>query len=132
MRTPEQVLWDWVTAWLRRAEDDLLAGRVLAEASLPSYETASFHAQQAAEKALKALLMRHQVDFTRTHDLGELLQLAEPVAPGIAQGLAAAPTLNRHAVDTRYPTGARPVVREEASRATLSLRRPWCGASVSC
>jgi len=83
---------------------------------MPSYETAGFHAQQAAEKALKAFLVRHQIDFTRTHDLGELLRLAEPVAPGITRKLADAERLNRHAVETRYPTGATPVSREEAAR----------------
>lgn len=83
---------------------------------MPSYETVSFHAQQAAEKALKALLVRHQVEFTRTHDLGELLRLAEPVVPGITPKLAEAEKLTRHAVQTRYPTGARPVSREGAVR----------------
>lgn len=83
---------------------------------MPSYEATGFHAQQAAEKALKALLIRHQIDFTKTHDLGELLRLAEPVAPGITLKLADAEKLNRHAVETRYPTGATRVSREEAAR----------------
>lgn len=38
---------------------------------LLSCEGASFHAQQSVEKALKALLTRRQVEFRRTHDLGE-------------------------------------------------------------
>jgi hypothetical protein len=44
---------------------------------MPSYRLVSFHAQQAAEKSPKALLIRHQVDFGKTHNLGELLQLAD-------------------------------------------------------
>lgn len=83
---------------------------------MPSYETTGFHAQQTAEKTLKALLIRYQVDFTKTHDLGELLRLAEPAAPGITLKLADAEKLNRHAVETRYPTGVARVSREEAAR----------------
>ena len=38
-----------------------MAAKAILAAAMPSYETVSFHAQQAAEKALKALLIRHQV-----------------------------------------------------------------------
>jgi HEPN domain-containing protein len=83
---------------------------------MPSYETASFHAQQASEKALKALLIRHQIDFTKTHDVGALLLLAERAAPGLRRTLAAAEELTPHAVDSRYPGGEAEVEREEARR----------------
>ncbi len=102
--------------WLAKAENDLLAAQAILNALLPSYETAGFHAQQAAEKGLKAFLTRHQIDFSKTHDLGELLRLADPAAPGIAARLADAEKLNRYAVDTRYPTSAPPVGGEEATR----------------
>jgi HEPN domain-containing protein len=97
------------------AENDLLAAQALLEVQLPSYETASFHAQQASEKALKALLIRHQVDFMKTHDLGDLLLLADRVAPGLSRTLAAAAELTRHAVDSRYPSLGDDVSREEAT-----------------
>ena len=95
------------------AERDLLLSRAIVAADLPSYEGASFHAQQAVEKALKALLSRHQVEFRKTHDLGELLQQAEPVAPGISAALAGVEVLIPHAVDTRYFLVD--VAREEAA-----------------
>lgn len=60
---------------------------------MSSFEGVSFHAQQAAEKAVKALLIHHQVEFDRTHNLEALLRLAEPVAPGISEDLANAPWL---------------------------------------
>lgn len=111
--------------WLASADSDLLAGKAILAASMPSYEAASFHAQQAAEKALKGLLVRHQVSFRKTHDLGELLQLAEPVAPGIFRALADAEGLTPHAVDSRYPTAGSPVDHDAAAR-DLALAERVC------
>lgn len=102
--------------WLEKAEGDLLVAKLIVNGSLPSYEAASFHAQQAGEKALKALLIRYQIAFTKTHDLGELLRLCEAMAPGISHTLAEAETLNRHAVKSRYPESGAPVSREESTR----------------
>lgn len=90
---------------------------------MPSYETVSFHAQQAAEKALKALLIRYEVDFSKTHNLGQLLRLTEPVAPGITKKLADAEVLTPYAVDARYPSEEPPVNREEAARHLAVARR---------
>lgn len=106
-----------VTAWLDKAEEDLLACVALLNTSLPSYDLVGFHAQQAGEKALKALLIRHQVRFGKTHDLEELLRLVEPIAPGVSQQLAEADALTPYAVDSRYPGAAPPLTREEAGRA---------------
>ena len=115
--------FDYVRQWLEGADNDIEAGEAIVERVMRSYETASFHAQQGAEKALKALLIRHQVEFPKSHDLGELLRLAEPIAVGISQELGDAERLNRHAVDTRYPTSGPPVDRDQARRdLTLGAR----------
>ncbi|MBI1735869.1 MAG: HEPN domain-containing protein [Candidatus Rokubacteria bacterium] len=102
-RTPEQVRWDWVTLWLQRAENDLRSAELIIAGSLTSYETASFHAQQAVEKALKAILIRHQIEFERTHNLAECA------------------SLTTYAVEARYPGGPA-VEKPEASR-HLSIAR---------
>ncbi|MCI0547163.1 MAG: HEPN domain-containing protein [Candidatus Rokubacteria bacterium] len=81
---------------------------------MPSYDVVGFHAQQAAEKALKALLVRHAVRFDRTHDLGALLLQAESVAPGIAHTLRQAEELTVHAVSSRYPAQEPALGRAEA------------------
>ena len=75
-----------------------------------------FHCQQAVEKAIKALLVLHQIDFRKLHDIGQLLELlrCSPTPPSDVQthGLD---SLTRFAVETRYPPGeASP---DEASRA---------------
>ena len=116
MRDREQARKDFVRAWVVSAENDLTTGRAALAATMPSYETASFHAQQAAEKAIKALLVKNQVEFAKTHDIGALLALAEPVAPGIARALGRAEVLSRRAVETRYPTPEERIRHEEATR----------------
>jgi HEPN domain-containing protein len=84
--------------------------------AMASFETVGFHAQQAAEKALKALLASHQVEFGRTHEPQDLLDLAEPMVPGIRDRLGEAQWLAPFAVRGRYPGG--PLVdREQADRA---------------
>ncbi|MEO7913151.1 MAG: HEPN domain-containing protein, partial [Roseiflexaceae bacterium] len=63
-----------VAQWLGRARSYLiLAGMTEDERLLP--EILAFHAQQAAEKALKALLVHHQVEFPRTHVIALLINL---------------------------------------------------------
>lgn len=114
--------WDYVRQWLGKAADDLMAAEVIAAAELPTYWMASFHAQQTAEKALKALLTRAQVDFTRTHNIGELLSRAEPGVPGISAKLDAARDLTRYAVTDRYPGEDAPV-EQAAARQHVALAK---------
>ena len=104
-----------MTGWLAKAEDDLAAARIILGGSLSSWGNSSFHSQQAAEKALKALLVRYQINFPRSHDIRALLLLAEPSAPGISAALDAAQILTTYAVETRYP-GSEPVGKAEAAR----------------
>jgi len=58
---------------LRLARRDEAAFQVLMRASEVAAEVALFHAQQASEKALKAMLCLQQIEFRRTHDLEELV-----------------------------------------------------------
>ena len=74
MRNREQVVWDFVQQWLKKAELDLKTARILLKAEMDDYFPCAFHAQQAAEKLVKAHLVRHQVEFRKTHDLDELLK----------------------------------------------------------
>jgi HEPN domain-containing protein len=69
----------------------------------PNYDAAVFHAQQCAEKYLKARLEEAAIGFTRTHDLLILQQLVlvgEPNWQVLQTPLA---FLNPFAVAYRYP-----------------------------
>jgi len=101
--------------WLNRARSSLAQAR--AEHPAIYFEDRCFNAQQAAEKALKALLLRRGVRFPYVHDLEELLRLlqqsGEPIPPQIRE----AEQLTGYAVEARYPGLAEPVSREEYQEA---------------
>lgn len=103
-RTREQVVWDFVHEWLRKAEGDLRAAEYLLAVEQDDYFTAAFHAQQAAEKLIKAFLVRHQVPFQKTHDIARLLDLAASVNSSVKTELLSATMLTPFGVEFRYPS----------------------------
>lgn len=60
--------------WLAYAEDDLKVAKVIIQSTNTSVIAVLFHAQQCAEKALKAYLVYHTITFRRSHDLAELVK----------------------------------------------------------
>ena len=68
--------------WIHKAEEDWHVAQMSYRArKYPSYDAAVFHAQQCAEKYLKARLEEAAIGFARTHDLLMLHQLVVPVEP---------------------------------------------------
>jgi len=103
MKPPDEIRREIVAQWVARADEDLSVARHLLAEKLPYHGAIGFHAQQAAEKFLKAYLVAHQVEFPKTHDLGRLLDLIAPVDGALATALAAAVQLTDYGVDLRYP-----------------------------
>src|SRR3989442_12331505 len=89
-RKPEEVRRALARQWLAKAEEDLAVPDLIARNSGPLYGALCFHAQQAAEKALKAGLGTQQTEFGRTHDIACLPPASEPPAPGITEALPSA------------------------------------------
>ena len=80
--------------WLKKADLDFkTVVRLSAESEFRGI--AGFHAQQAAEKYLKALLTRHQIEFPKTHVIRRLLILLEPVDPVMVESLRCRDPLSR-------------------------------------
>lgn len=117
MRSPEQVQWDFVQQWLGKADQDLGAAQVLLESGTENYENVGFHAQQAAEKYLKAFLVHHQIEFPKTHDLTKLRGLVAPVDAELAAALAPADVLTPYGVEFRYPRELGETSREQSQEA---------------
>jgi len=98
--------------WLRRAKADL----ALARAPLPEgaiYEDLAFHSQQAAEKAIKAVYVKHGIRFRYTHDIGELLSGLTGMSLPLDETIKSAATLTTYAWESRYPYLGEPVTEEE-------------------
>ena len=80
-------------------------------------EDLCFHAQQAAEKAIKALLIWHGIRFPYVHDLAALLILLEKATGDLPASIRQAARLTRFAVHARYPGTAPPVHENEYRKA---------------
>jgi len=92
-----------VAAWLSRADLDLRAAKVDLGVSPPLLADAAFHCQQAVEKALKALLTRHDHLFRKTHDIGELALACLEHEPSLEALLRQSAPLTEYAWRFRYP-----------------------------
>ncbi len=93
---------DLVEGWLRKAASDLRAIR--ASAAAGSLDVACFHAQQAAEKYLKAYLVDRDQEILHSHNIHKLLALCGETNPAFKQLLDAADLLTPFAVEARYDT----------------------------
>lgn len=87
---------------MRKAAQDAYAVRKLIEDPESPDEIIGFHAQQAVEKLLKAVLAAHGVKFRRTHDLVELIDLLVDNRLPFTQELDEVRNLTPFAVEYRY------------------------------
>lgn len=107
--------------WVEKAEGDLAtAMRELRARLRPNYDAACFHAQQCAEKYLKACLQEHEIRFEKTHNLGLLLDLLHQVLPEWEELRASLHEMSAYAVAFRYPGES--AEREDARRAVRLCR----------
>jgi HEPN domain-containing protein len=90
------------TRWLTQAEVDLDAARTLSK-RFPAL--ACFHAQQSAEKALKAILYATGERLVLGHALAELGAAVELHSAGYGKLRAEVTKLDRYNIPTRYPNG---------------------------
>jgi len=123
MRNREEVIKDFVQEWLDKAEADLEAAEILAASAMHDYFTCAFHCQQACEKFLKAYLVRHQIEFRKTHDLGKILGLASQMESVLRDDLASCEWLTPFGVEFRYPGQSEEVDQAKAQSALSEAKR---------
>jgi HEPN domain-containing protein len=104
-----------VRSWLENARSDFELACVKKTRKI-RYEHLCFHAQQAAEKAIKALLLSCGNEVPRTHDLSYVID-ALPVSLLIPPQLLLLPILTKYAVQFRYPGQETSVTRKEYLKA---------------
>jgi HEPN domain-containing protein len=100
---------------LERADDDVAAARALLDVDNVSDLIVGFHAQQAVEKALKAVLAMHVVEYPFTHDLELLVALCERAGITLPAELADVPRLSPYAAQLRYGPGGPSIVHRSTA-----------------
>ncbi|MDD4155883.1 MAG: HEPN domain-containing protein [Candidatus Cloacimonetes bacterium] len=103
-----------VKEWLHRAKSNLkiaIDGKTSDEVF---YEDLCFNAQQATEKALKALFILNDVSIPKTHNIGFLLESLEKYTDiEVANNIKQSVILTEYAVQSRYPGSYYPVEHDD-------------------
>ena len=115
MRQAERYPPDDPREWMNRARSSLRKAR----ARIPGVyaEDMCYDAQQAAEKAVKAVLMKRRGDFPFVHDIDHLMSLLVDDGMAIPDAVRRASELTKYVVIGRYPFEHRPVSEEEYAEA---------------
>jgi HEPN domain-containing protein len=106
--------------WLNRANSNLLRAQTMIEGVY--LEDLCFDAHQAAEKAIKAVLISKDINFPYIHDLGELIAILQRSGTTVPNDILQAARLTRFAVATRYPGVVESVTRSEYLEAVAIAR----------
>ncbi|TKB79633.1 MAG: HEPN domain-containing protein [Nitrospira sp.] len=127
MKRPEELARRFLTL----ADRDIRAFRKLSDDPEMDDEVVGFHAQQAVEKCLKAVLAKHRVEVRKTHDLQVLIEILiqnNLPSPPLREGID---VLGPFAVELRYDSmTTEPLEREQARKVVDSVRR-WAEQQLS-
>ncbi len=114
--------------WLALAEEDMRGAEAMTSEDAFSPRHVCWYSQQAAEKALKTVLVFEQVAFAFSHDLEQLRALV-PIGWRVRGAQADLPTLSRWAVEGRYPDSDAPT--DEDATAALTAAREVVAVAAS-
>ena len=119
-----------VRSWLTKALHDLRSAKVLANDEDPLLDTATYHCQQAGEKAVKGFLTFHAIPFEKTHNLRVLVLLAERREKRFGEWRDIAQALTPYVHIFRYPGEIMEPGREEFQTAFDAAQR-FCSFVLS-
>jgi len=94
---------EFYDAWILKAENDLETAEVMVRRDKPIADTAIYHTQQCAEKALKAFLAYHRSEIEKTHNLVRLIEQCVAFDPDFESLLEDADDLTPLGTEFRYP-----------------------------
>jgi len=120
---------DLARRFLALADRDINTVKLLAGIPESDDEAIGFHAQQAVEKCLKAVLALHEVPFRKTHDLVELVDLLRDSGLPLPPNADALNELNPFAVTFRYDFIVEAMDREQMQDIVETVRR-WAGEQI--
>ena len=100
-------------AWVLRAKGNLNLAEKGGRLKGILFEDLCFNAQQAAEKALKAVCLAQGMDVPKTHSLVHLMDILEAGGIDIPKNVRDADILTQYAVQSRYPSIMEEINRSE-------------------
>jgi HEPN domain-containing protein len=107
--------------WVEKAEGDFqTAQREFRVRKAPNYDAVCFHAQQCAEKYLKAFLQYHNAYYPKTHDLTYLVSLCSAIDAGFRFLVGQLAPLDSFAVNVRYPGDT--ATKDDAKTAVSTMK----------
>ena len=109
---------------------DRLTLRLLRESGEAPEEAIGFHAQQACEKFLKAVLVMHGLIFERTHDLAILFSLCGTHRIQVPAARDDLRLLNNFAVRFRYEACTVPLIDESETATLVETLKDWAEREV--
>ncbi|MGH2778927.1 MAG: HEPN domain-containing protein [Actinomycetota bacterium] len=116
---------DLAEAFLQKGRgDEALLERIVSDVEIADW-LFGFHAQQAVEKYLKAVLAIGQERPERTHDLGVLAEQCRQSGHALPEDLEGISDLSRYAVQERYPLALTPPVDRAAALDLVVRVRAW-------
>jgi len=119
----------------KAAEDVFVLERLAGEARAPE-AMVGFHAQQAIEKYLKAVLTDRGITYPWTHDLAALVDLVHRSGIGAAPEADTLPRLSRFAAEHRYgrlppEEGGEPALDRAWAVRCVGLVRAWAESKLA-
>ena len=121
---------DLAQRYLLMADRDIKTMILLANITESDDEAIGFHAQQAVEKCLKAVLSLHQIPFRKTHDLGELIDLMSDAGKPIPPEASELDFLNPFAVTFRYDLIDLETFDRNQAKALIKKVRNWSATQI--
>jgi HEPN domain-containing protein len=121
---------DLARVLLQGADDDIVLVRRIADEADIADAIVGFHAQQAVEKSIKAVLAAHEIEYGKTHDLNYLAGALETHGIDAPASVRDVDELNPWAVEFRYETDDEPSIDRRAALVLIEDIRRWAGESI--
>jgi HEPN domain-containing protein len=113
---------DIINGWIEKADRDLEVSERELKISDPLTDIICFHAQQSAEKYMKAYLIYLDIEFQKTHDIEDLVVVASNKDPSITEFKDIGAELSAYAVEARYPEFEEPSLEDTENAVEIARR----------
>ncbi len=114
----------------KAAGDEKILLRLIDDDDIPD-DGLGFHAQQAVEKMIKAVLARNDVVYERTHNIAYLLKLLGDASLPKPDRAGDLPNLSPWAAELRYARQPDAVPDRSEMRALVEKTKTWANAQLA-